>query len=104
MAFVLPASKYTTVEQAPTPTDPRVTLRQLPERVQVQVSKVHGADALIAAHRAVRCPSWENQRRLCSVLGVARDTCLLTHSLTHVAKAPRAGGAHLHVELQARGG
>ena len=53
MAFVLPASKYTTVEQAPTPTDPRVTLRQLPERVQVQVSKVHGADALIAAHRAV---------------------------------------------------
>eukprot|EP00964_Phaeocystis_antarctica_P141235 scaffold106215_cov70-Phaeocystis_antarctica.AAC.5 len=39
MAFVLPASKYTTVEQAPTPTDPRVTLRQLPERVQVQVSE-----------------------------------------------------------------
>ena len=76
MAFILPASKYTTVEQAPTPTDPRVTLRQLPERVQVQVSRVHGSDALITAHRARGCLSWENQRRLCSVLGVARDTCL----------------------------
>ena len=39
MAFILPGSKYTTVEQAPTPTDPRVTLRQLPERVQVPVSR-----------------------------------------------------------------
>jgi hypothetical protein len=65
MAFILPASKYTTVEQAPTPTDPRVTLRQLPERVQVQVSRVHGSDALITAHRALGCLSWENQRRLC---------------------------------------
>ena len=34
MAFVLPASKYKTVEEAPRPTDPRITLRQLPERVQ----------------------------------------------------------------------
>lgn len=34
MAFVLPASKYATVAEAPKPTDPRVTLRQLPERVQ----------------------------------------------------------------------
>ena len=34
MAFVLPSSKYKTVAEAPTPTDPRVTLRQLPERVQ----------------------------------------------------------------------
>ena len=39
MAFILPGSKYTTVEQAPTPTDPRVTLRELPERVQVPVSR-----------------------------------------------------------------
>lgn len=34
MAFVLPASKYSTVAEAPKPTDPRVSLRQLPERVQ----------------------------------------------------------------------
>jgi len=34
MAFVLPASKYSSVSEAPQPTDPRVTLRQLPERVQ----------------------------------------------------------------------
>jgi len=34
MAFVLPASKYSAVEQAPQPTDPRIRLRQLPERVQ----------------------------------------------------------------------
>ena len=34
MAFVLPASKYSTVAEAPQPTDPRVTLRQLPERLQ----------------------------------------------------------------------
>eukprot|EP00927_Polykrikos_kofoidii_P049407 TRINITY_DN43470_c0_g1_i1.p1 TRINITY_DN43470_c0_g1~~TRINITY_DN43470_c0_g1_i1.p1 ORF type:complete len:215 (-),score=35.87 TRINITY_DN43470_c0_g1_i1:223-867(-) len=34
MAFVLPASKYSTVEEAPQPTDPRIRLRQLPERVQ----------------------------------------------------------------------
>lgn len=34
MAFVLPASKYTSMEQAPRPMDPRVRLRQLPERVQ----------------------------------------------------------------------
>ena len=39
MAFILPGSKYTTLEQAPTPTDPRVTLRELPERVQVPVSR-----------------------------------------------------------------
>lgn len=34
MAFVLPASKYKTVSECPKPTDPRITLRQLPERVQ----------------------------------------------------------------------
>jgi len=34
MAFVLPASLYTSVEQAPQPTDPRIKLRQLPERLQ----------------------------------------------------------------------
>ena len=34
MGFVLPASKYSTVAEAPQPTDPRVTLRQLPERLQ----------------------------------------------------------------------
>lgn len=34
MAFVLPASRYKTVEEAPKPTDPRVKLRQLPERLQ----------------------------------------------------------------------
>ena len=34
MAFVLPASRYNTVAEAPAPTDPRVRLRQLPERLQ----------------------------------------------------------------------
>ena len=34
MAFVLPASRYKTVDEAPKPTDPRVHLRQLPERLQ----------------------------------------------------------------------
>jgi len=34
MAFVLPASKYKAVEEAPKPTDPRVIVRLLPERVQ----------------------------------------------------------------------
>jgi len=34
MAFVLPASKYKTIDEAPAPTDPRVRLRQLPERLQ----------------------------------------------------------------------
>ena len=34
MAFVLPASRYRTVDEAPVPTDPRVRLRQLPERLQ----------------------------------------------------------------------
>ena len=34
MAFVLPASKYAKMGEAPKPTDPRVSLRELPERVQ----------------------------------------------------------------------
>ncbi|KAL1526837.1 hypothetical protein AB1Y20_015529 [Prymnesium parvum] len=34
MAFVLPASKYQSVADAPTPTNPNITLRQLPERTQ----------------------------------------------------------------------
>jgi len=34
MAFVLPASRFQTVAAAPQPTDSRVTLRQLPERLQ----------------------------------------------------------------------
>lgn len=34
MAFVLPASKYSSIADAPKPLDPRVTLRQLPERMQ----------------------------------------------------------------------
>jgi len=34
MAFVLPASKYRTLAEVPTPTDPRVHLRELPERLQ----------------------------------------------------------------------
>jgi len=34
MAFVLPASRFKTVAEAPRPTDPRVTLRQVPERLQ----------------------------------------------------------------------
>lgn len=34
MAFVLPASKYKSVAEAPKPTDPRVSLRELPERLQ----------------------------------------------------------------------
>lgn len=34
MAFVLPASEYASVEQAPVPTDSRIKLRQLPERLQ----------------------------------------------------------------------
>ena len=33
MAFYLP-SKYRTLEDVPKPTDPRVTIRELPERVQ----------------------------------------------------------------------
>ena len=34
MSFVLPHSKYKTIDEAPKPTDPNVTLTQLPERVQ----------------------------------------------------------------------
>lgn len=34
MSFVLPASLYKSVDEAPRPTDPRVTIHQLPERVQ----------------------------------------------------------------------
>ena len=34
MAFVLPASKYRTIAEVPKPTDPRVRLRELPERLQ----------------------------------------------------------------------
>lgn len=45
MAFVLPASLYTSVEQAPEPTDPRVKLRQLPERLQAVRSFTWGFEA-----------------------------------------------------------
>jgi hypothetical protein len=34
MSFVLPASKYSKVEDAPVPTNPNIKLQQLPERVQ----------------------------------------------------------------------
>lgn len=34
MAFVLPGSKYKLVSDAPKPSNPNVTLRQLPERLQ----------------------------------------------------------------------
>lgn len=34
MSFVLPASKYKNIEEVPKPTDPRLRLRQLPERLQ----------------------------------------------------------------------
>lgn len=34
MSFVLPASRFKTIDEAPQPTDPRVTLRVLPERLQ----------------------------------------------------------------------
>ena len=68
MAFILPGSKYTTLEQAPTPTDPRVTLRELPERVQVQVSRGRGADPAHASPAGTRCLQvsefWRSQRWL----------------------------------------
>merc|ERR1712100_240948 len=47
MSFLLPA-KYTTVESAPKPTDPNVTLQQLPERIH-----------------AVRTFSWNFTRERC---------------------------------------
>merc|ERR1740115_681809 len=34
MSFVLPASRFKTLADAPVPTDPRVTLRELPARIQ----------------------------------------------------------------------